>query len=200
MADAVRTRAYYQGSVASEYDAKRVTQKLWKAENDAVEEFLRGVAGTVLDIPVGTGRYLDLYEKMGVKVLGRDVNEDMLAEARKKHPNADLAVADVLALDMADKSVETIVCVRLLNLLSEKEMQQALHELQRVASKRIIMTLRTGKKMKLGEGGRQGQTQRRQAFLDALVGWTIEKSVPVLSPGYRLYCLAPRVEPAAPKG
>jgi ubiquinone/menaquinone biosynthesis C-methylase UbiE len=196
MADAARSRAYYQGSVATEYDAKRVTQKLWKAENEAVEDFLTGVTGTVLDIPVGTGRYLGLYEKMGVKVVGRDVNEDMLAEARKKHPGADLAVADVLALDMADKSIETIVCVRLLNLLSETEMQQALAELQRVASQRIIMTLRTGKKIKLGEGGRQGQTQRRRAFLDALKGWKIEKSRPVLSERYRLYSLVPQVEGA----
>jgi ubiquinone/menaquinone biosynthesis C-methylase UbiE len=189
-ASAARARAYYRGTVAAQYDAKRQRQEKWRCENDAVADLLEGAAGRVLDIPVGTGRFLSLYRGVGLAVIGMDANRDMLAQARKKDRRSDLRLGDIFAIDLPDKAVETAVCVRLLNLMGEAEMQMALRELQRVASKRIVLSMRTGVVAKHKPGAR-GQTQRHAAFLDALDGWRVDTSRRILKNNYRIYRLVP---------
>lgn len=61
--------------------------KSYRPENSTIE---------VLDVGCGTGGAVELFRTIGVKkVVGLDISESMIAEARKKHPKGDYRVGDV---------------------------------------------------------------------------------------------------------
>jgi ubiquinone/menaquinone biosynthesis C-methylase UbiE len=163
--NAAVTRETYRGEKASSYDFNRDQEAKWRREHDAVTEFLQGAAGTVLDIPVGTGRFLSLYHNLGLEVIGFDVSDEMLAQAREKDASARLDQGDIFGIPLPDKSVDTAVCVRLLNLITEDEMVMAIKELGRVTRDRIILSIRTGDAI-----GRKTRswTHRDKVFRDAV--------------------------------
>lgn len=134
----------YQGEVASGYDARREDKPKWHRENELVREFLTGLPRdtSVLDVPVGTGRFLSLYEELGFKALGLDINEDMLAEARLKATKAELRAGNAINLNIPNKSFDVAVCIRLFRWISPDEVVKVLSELQRVARKRIVFNAR----------------------------------------------------------
>ena len=49
----------YTGTEASQYEAKRAHKDVWQAEQALIAEMVN--AGPVLDVPIGTGRYLPIY-------------------------------------------------------------------------------------------------------------------------------------------
>ena len=91
--DELATR--YTGGLAHGYEAERTGGPEWPREQAIVERFLgllpRGV--TLLDVPVGTGRFLPFYKACDLRVTGLDISLDMLAKARSK--------AAALGLDIA---------------------------------------------------------------------------------------------------
>ena len=81
----------YKGHVAAEYDstrtAKWIARLRWNREFILLGEFIRlatGNGNTVLDAPVGTGRFQSLFENLGYKVIGVDVSSDMLQIAKDR--------------------------------------------------------------------------------------------------------------------
>lgn len=137
-ADAIRDR--YTGSVAEGYDDARSKKANWAAENAAVEKWLGivGAGARVLDIPVGTGRFLAAYRCQRMSVVGMDVSADMLEQARRKNAGADLRAGHILAIDLPDGSVDVAIAVRILNWLTPGEVRRALAELARVTRRWII--------------------------------------------------------------
>ena len=72
----------YHGKEATDYDEKRFRKKQWQVEEAFMKEFLQKVKPkTVLDVPVGTGRFLPLYD---CPVTGVDISYQMLQQAKKK--------------------------------------------------------------------------------------------------------------------
>lgn len=136
----------YRGPVATGYDAERETSPKWHAENAIVTDMLSDLPkGTeVLDCPVGTGRFIPLYESLGFKAMCLDVSDDMLAEAAKKATSDHISFGtrDVRNLEMPDDSVDCSLMIRLTRWLSPADRSIALKELQRVTRKRIIFTAR----------------------------------------------------------
>ena len=55
----------YRGGVAVEYDERRSSSDKWRREIEIIEsivaEFEEGLS--ILDVPMGTGRFLQCYEK-----------------------------------------------------------------------------------------------------------------------------------------
>jgi ubiquinone/menaquinone biosynthesis C-methylase UbiE len=137
------TRKTYYGDKARLYDDGRDTEEKWRAEHAAVELYLQDATGIVLDIPVGTGRFLSLYRKLGLAPLGMDVSPDMMIQAQAKDRDADIRFGDIHDIPLADKSVESVVCIRLLTLIDTPDINQAMAEMARVATKRIIVSLKT---------------------------------------------------------
>lgn len=134
----------YRGAKAAKYDAVRKDKKKWKDEHDTIHLFMRDLKpGTkVLDVPVGTGRMLKFFEKSGFDVTGVDSSEDMLALAGKlKVKNVILKQGDATKLEFKDKSFDAVLCLRLLHLVPEKEMQKIMKELTRVAKGLMIVTI-----------------------------------------------------------
>lgn len=138
----------YQGEVAVQYDEKRSSSIKWMRENEIicniVAEFEAG--SVILDLPLGTGRFLQYYEKGRHFVIGVDISTDMLLEAKMKSTIDKnlfkLIAGEAEQIPMSDKSIDYVICVRLLNWVPKKLLKHILKEIHRVARKGIIMSIR----------------------------------------------------------
>lgn len=140
----------YFGDVATRYDAIRAGSK-WQGEQEAIREFLGRLRETLgdfslLDIPVGTGRFLEFYREFGVAATGLDVSGDMLAEAEKKAAALSYPVKLELGnvLDLRDKAAgfDVVLCIRLSNWLDAACLAQAIGELSRTARRFVVFGVR----------------------------------------------------------
>ena len=132
---------HYRGKGAVNYEAHRRDRPEWAAEHEAVIDFV--TEGPVLDAPIGTGRFVEIYREKNLRYAGVDLSPDMLAEVIKRDPEADVRVCDVRDLPFLDGAFTTAVCSRLLNWLHPPDMSVVLKELSRVAA-RLIVSIRTG--------------------------------------------------------
>ena len=131
----------YTSDIAMSYEVDRQTEDIWNIE----QAFVRGVAftmpqyATILDIPVGTGRFLDYYQNQKLNVYGVDISEAMLAEARGKvfSDNVTLEAGDARFLKFGDKNFDFVICWRLLHLLPQEVLEEVVRELARVAIGRL---------------------------------------------------------------
>jgi len=152
--DAKKARQKYTGATARTYDEKRVGDARWQNEQDAVALMLyrvlheRGQA-TVLDIPVGTGRFFEIYRRLPVDVVGMDVSEDMLDEARIKLVASDRAIelkyGDILDPTTRIPHPDVAVCVRIMNQFTMDEARRALQNLKHAGARFIIVSATTKK-------------------------------------------------------
>lgn len=75
----------YYGNKAQNYNAVRHKQFRWQLEQQIVEEIVKkqndGI--TVLDVPFGTGRFVDFYISKNIKIHGLDISKDMIQQAEK---------------------------------------------------------------------------------------------------------------------
>lgn len=145
-----KLKQVYFGDVAAQYDAKRQGSK-WQGEQEAVQRLLgriREMIGnySLLDIPVGTGRFLEFYREFGVAATGLDVSGDMLAEAGKKAAALSYPVQleEGNILDLREKSAgfDVALCIRLANWLDADCLAKALVELSRTARRFVVFGVR----------------------------------------------------------
>jgi ubiquinone/menaquinone biosynthesis C-methylase UbiE len=142
----------FEGMVADEYDVKRAEQPKWAWEQGVIESMLDDLPDKswVLDIPVGTGRFLPYYASRGFVVRGQDISPTMLGKAAAKaeglgfrEAQLTLEEGDARRLDLADNSVDAALMIRLTRWLTPDECRKAIAELTRVARKKVIFTART---------------------------------------------------------
>ena len=127
----------YSTEIATTYEEDRRREKLWDLEQDYVLRATKRMAtgSSLLDIPVGTGRFLSYYEEKNLNVRGVDIAEAMLTEARNKIKSEliRLEAGDARSLQMASDSFDYVVCWRLLHLLPLEAVHSVVSELARVA-------------------------------------------------------------------
>lgn len=131
----------YYGYEAEHYDAQRRETNRWKIEQQAVEDFVS--EGPVLDIPLGTGRYVEIYRRKGLEFFGVDLSQDMLNVAEQTNGTLPCAQGSILSQHCDDGVYATAVCTRLLDWLCPSDMMAAIKELRRVA-RTLIVTIRHG--------------------------------------------------------
>src|SRR5690606_23137039 len=90
---------------------------------------------SILDVPIGTGRFLEYYGTSNVA--GLDLSKAMLAEASSRAqalhlPDIDLREGNVTDLPFGDATFDLVVCWRLLHLLPPNMLNLALSEMTRV--------------------------------------------------------------------
>ena len=123
----------YYGKRATEYDEIRTKKAKWQEENDAVDQLLSifEPGDIVIDIPVGTMRYIDSYTKYGLYPEGMDVSTDMLAIAKKKLDDTGhmgyLRVHNIL--EPLPTRGRVAVCTRMFNHFTLEECQLAMRNL-----------------------------------------------------------------------
>jgi len=138
----------YSGRIAESYDKRRDQSPKWIAEQDMLEKIITAMPNhfDVLDVPVGTGRLIPLFEQAGVRYVGIDVSDDMLKLAAEKMEGGkgrgELAQGSVISMPCEDKVFDASFMIRLTRWLTPDERRQALMELGRVTKGSIIFTAR----------------------------------------------------------
>lgn len=156
--NSLRTR--YTGNTALMYDEKRSKRKKWRKEIDAVTKIAHELepSSTILDIPIGTGRFLMPLIESTHKVYGIDISLDMLSKAKEKcaKDSVDLILGDAVTIPLASDSVDYVLCIRLVNWVMKETLIRILHEFRRVARNGIIIGIRTEKRMNFMDFTRYG--------------------------------------------
>ena len=138
----------YTGSAAEEYDARRRSVAKWQLEQDIVARVLRRFprGTTVLDVPVGTGRFVGFYKEYGLFATGCDVSADMLSQCEKKAKEHEydmsLVRGGIFDLGLSDGCFEVVVCIRFLNWIGFDDMVRVVAELKRVTRGHLVLGLR----------------------------------------------------------
>lgn len=144
----MKTRDYsgeraYTPDIASSYEEDRKVEKMWGVEQDYMQRAVLQMpeGSSLLDIPVGTGRFFQHYEARKLSVLGMDISPSMLEEAAGKtaSPAISLELGDARALSKGNNSFDYVVCWRMLHLLPPDVLRTVIGELSRVASKRLFL-------------------------------------------------------------
>lgn len=138
-------KSAYRGEIAARYESDRKTEPLWVEEQNFVGRWAATLpeGATILDLPAGTGRFVELLLERKLRVMACDISDDMLAEIRKRaavnDPSLTIAKADAERLAMADKSVDFVLCWRLFHLLPIDAIERVLGEFRRVCRKEIVV-------------------------------------------------------------
>lgn len=169
--------AFFSPARADQYEARASARRLWDVENKAVAGLLLSVerGKSVLDIPVGTGRFLPIYAELGLDVTGFDASPNMLKWAKDRGAGARLEVASVFEIPADDGAFDVTVCVRLMHLIDHSDFVLALREIQRVTRERIILTVRLG-----GERAERHGPDRAKALAQSLGDWRVVSNVAML--------------------
>ena len=134
----------YDAAVATSYERDRIGEAHWQAEQDCVARYAAThPLGAVLDLPVGTGRFLETLAAAKAYV-GVDISEPMLAEARAratalKLTQVHLMKGDALALPFEADRFDTTLCFRLAHLLPPALIPALLTELARVTRGTVLL-------------------------------------------------------------
>jgi ubiquinone/menaquinone biosynthesis C-methylase UbiE len=146
----------YKGETAADYDKLRQRNRKWKKETAVIQKIISGLdPGTViLDVPLGTGRFLPIYNKKGIRTIGLDISPDMLRQAQKKMKVIGIVpviIGDARYIPMISKSVDYVVCIRLLNWVATPAAKDISREFHRVARKGIIVGFRSQRNIRMTE-------------------------------------------------
>ena len=136
----------YYGDTAALYEAERARTGRWQREHQAVETFLERLPRelTVLDVPLGTGRFIELYQARGHRVSGLDASQEMVAIAtgRAGDGNIEAVTGDATRLPWPDGSFDLVVSTRFLrHILPFAQAKQALGEMARVCRGHAIIEI-----------------------------------------------------------
>jgi len=139
----------YYGTKASVYDKNNEHTVKWNNEQRIVENWLSTTQPTssVLDIPCGTGRFFDLYERRYLFYTGIDMSTEMLSQAKAKASDLhciDLIQYSIFNIHALKRKWQTSICVRLLNFFTTSEAIEALDILCKCTSEQLIFSMRTG--------------------------------------------------------
>jgi ubiquinone/menaquinone biosynthesis C-methylase UbiE len=160
-----KAKTSYRGTTAAQYDLKRSWRKKWKREMAVIETLVAsfGTDTSIIDIPVGTGRFLPFYLEGKHPVIGVDISKDMLAQASAKakgrNPLQTLAyfmIGDAEQIPLTNKSMDFAICIRLLNWVTQPCSTLIIRELHRVARQGIVMGFRSIHPMSLSDFFRLG--------------------------------------------
>ena len=98
----------------------------------------------ILDIPCGTGRFVKTITGRGLRYLGGDISEAMIAQARRES-NSPLVQgfihADAAKLPLEDNYVDCVIIWRLLHHIRDPEIRRSiLSEARRVTRKQVLVS------------------------------------------------------------
>lgn len=138
----------YRGATATSYEQQRRAEPNWAREQNIVSSMLEVFPknGTLIDVPVGTGRFFEFYQARGLRPTGVDVSADMLIQAQQTAKQVGLEVSleegDIRRLRFPAEAFDGGVCIRLLNLIDLPDAVQAVRELARVSRRYVILGVR----------------------------------------------------------
>lgn len=133
---------HYTGNDAKKYNARRSFNSKWKFEEKILSDYLNKLddSNTILDAPVGTGRFFHLYDRFNV--MGLDYSEAMLEEANQiKTPNVTLKKHDLIE-NLVDINYDILICYRFFNLMPEHDVINSLKNILPIINIGGLITIR----------------------------------------------------------
>jgi ubiquinone/menaquinone biosynthesis C-methylase UbiE len=127
-------RACYD-TVAREYADRFVDELANKPlDRELLSRFASKVGGlgAIYDLGCGPGQTTAFLHACGVSVRGLDLSEELVREARQRHPGIKFEQGDMLALPCADASLAGVVAFYAIVHFSPAELRRALAEMYRV--------------------------------------------------------------------
>lgn len=85
-----------------------------------------------MDLGCGNGRLVKLVEDKQVDYLGVDASENLIKTALHNYPDKKFQVMDALNLDLAENSVDVVICVSVLNHLDKANHQKFIENIKKV--------------------------------------------------------------------
>ena len=152
---AAHVRAAYDG-VAAEYAAQFADELAHKPfDRDALARFAAtvGPAGDVYDLGCGPGHTTAVLHAHGARVAGFDLSPELVAHARRLHPGVRFAVADMLALPLADGTAAGLVAFYAIVHFTPADVRPAVAEMHRVLRPggRLLLAFHSGNETKTVE-------------------------------------------------
>lgn len=180
------TSRKYRGRKAETYDEIRQKQQRWREENAAVEQMVRDLPrGTrLLDAPMGTGRFVDLWKKRGFDYVGVDTSDEMISLAVEKGWPPKRARC-MSVLDVPGPTFDAAVSVRFFDLIDEKALYEVLRKLDAITKRRIVCTIRFGERYAPKPNTAEHDEKKFSAFARR-AGWTETRRVPIFRAGWHV--------------
>lgn len=100
---------YESSDTAVAYDEASADGWLRDREAAVVDRYFTDRDGRLLDLGCGTGRTTAPLAERGYDVVGVDVSAEMVARARRRHPELSFAVGDATDLDYDDDSFDYVL-------------------------------------------------------------------------------------------
>lgn len=150
---AYRARDGYRGDIAESYLRCRTGQRKWGIEQEVFAKLIEELppASSILDVPVGTGRFLDDYRRGGHAAVGLDISPDMLSQIRRRSDDRlALVLGDAEHLPFGDASIDNVLSARFLNLVPPSVLHRAVAQMGRVARRRLLLEVRVAADETLG--------------------------------------------------
>ena len=144
-------KSRYRGATAETYNTVRSDHSKWRRELEIMDAVAAGfeAGASILDVPIGTGRFTPCFKAGHHPILGVDISKDMLNETtpRDDEPDrvAQLVVGDAETLPLQDSSLDYVVCMRLLNWVTLDILRQLAAEFLRVSRRAVILEIRVSR-------------------------------------------------------
>lgn len=112
---------------------------------NTVSRWLGNEKGEVLDIGCGGGSaMLFLNRRKSFSACGVDINPALIADAKSKKSHQQYFCQDILSLNLADKSFDTVICLELIEHLPKDEGLALILRLEKIARRRVILSTPVG--------------------------------------------------------
>jgi hypothetical protein len=141
--------SFYDAETARIYEEVRENDRWWQWEASKLREILTGISESlsVVDAPIGTGRFLDLYSTLDniKRIVGLDGSVDMLKVAQGRldsiqmNKEVVLSQADLISLTNSGALAEVGVCFRLLHLINPDSVEELLESIGTISNRYIIL-------------------------------------------------------------
>lgn len=135
-----KTKADYN-LIAEQFSRTRTTRNIiWQDLTPFLDYTVSG--DKVLDLGCGNGRLFFTLKDKGVEYVGVDNSEKLIEEAKKKAPEADFRVVDILKLPFPDNYFDKVYCIATLHHIPSKEIRgEVLREIKRVLKPNGLLIL-----------------------------------------------------------
>jgi len=176
------------GVKASTYNNGREGDGKWELELEGVAHLLRNAQPKerLIDIACGTGRFFPIYANLGLEPVGVDVSAEMLAQAQASYPSVPLIEMDLRKLGENPPASDHVVCMRLIEKMTENEACQAVGLMAHIAEKSVVFGCLTGPHV---EHRNRSNVHRLAALEESLAkeGFRIEEQFQVRDPDYYIW-------------
>jgi ubiquinone/menaquinone biosynthesis C-methylase UbiE len=126
----------YSTELAQQYDDRHFGGKsgqfILQKDTQALQSLLPPAPAIILDIPCGTGVYMDALQAHGYSILAADASWSMVQIASSLRSDTNAVQSDITQLPIADNSVDAVVTLRLFSHFQHAEIVNSLRELRRV--------------------------------------------------------------------